>query len=384
MSSAHNLWQERAVEFWEVTFGSTAGTKFLETVPGRVNLLGEHIDYHLLPVLPMAINRGVTIAYRANERREVRAISTYGRQVTVSLGSQIPGETGDWVNYIKAAVNSVSQRWAITRGLDAALVSNLPVAAGLSSSSAVMIAFVLALLRVNDVEAGLDELMAMLPEAEHFVGTRGGGMDHAAIMASREGCALHLHFSPLEYRYVRVPAGWRFLVAHSMLQAEKSGALRAKYNRLKEEGLRGLAATGCSSFREVQLTEKDKLGKYSVLRHVVEEAARAEKAVDALNRDDLDTFGALLAASHTSMRNLLEISTPAIDELVKQAEEAGAAGARLTGAGFGGCVLVACSRDSAESIRDRLAERYYAKQTGFDAAQHLFFVEPSSGALIEE
>lgn len=101
----------------------------------------------------MAIDRHVVIAFRVNELRQIRAISSYGdREVSVALGQQVPGPAGDWANYIRAAIDTVCRKWTIIRGLDAALVSNLPVAAGLSSSSAVMIAFVIALPRVNGVK----------------------------------------------------------------------------------------------------------------------------------------------------------------------------------------------------------------------------------------
>ena len=100
--------------------------------------------------------------------------------------------------------------------MDAEIASNLPPAAGLSSSSALIVAFALCLLAANGIEAGFEDLMAILPEGEHFVGTRGGGMDHAAILASRAGCASLIEFAPLGVRHIAVPGDWAFLVAHSL------------------------------------------------------------------------------------------------------------------------------------------------------------------------
>ncbi len=380
--------RQQAADLLEQAFGASHNIIRLDAVPGRVNLIGEHIDYHLLPVLPMAIDREVAIAYRTNGFRNVRAISAFGeRRIEVALGSQTPGAAGEWGNYVRAAVEAVCKHWEIDRGLDAAIASDLPVAAGLSSSSALMTALVIALLRVNLIEPTIAELMEILPEAEYFVGTRGGGMDHAAVIASRADCALHIRFAPLELSAVPIPSTWRFLVAHSLSSAEKSGALREKYNRLKEAGLRELARRNLFSFRSVPGGESPSAsGDASdrlVFEHVVEESARVDLAIAALLQDDLQSFGRVLLESHVSLRDKLRISTPAIDSLVKIAMESGAAGARLTGAGFGGCVIVICDAESAEGVRSRMQDRYYANQAGFDAWQHLFFAEPSPGALIE-
>jgi galactokinase len=118
------------------------------------------------------------------------------------------------------------------RGVDAAIVSDLPPAAGLSSSSALLVAFTLSLLRANAAAPTFEELMEVLPEGEHFVGTRGGGMDHAASLASQAGCASLIEFDPLAVRPHAVPPDWAFLVAHSLTVAEKSGAPRAAVQRL--------------------------------------------------------------------------------------------------------------------------------------------------------
>lgn len=141
--------------------------------------------------------------------------------------------------------------------------------------------------------------MEILPEAEHFVGTRGGGMDHAAIVASRAGCALHLHFSPLKFRHIRIPEDWRFLVAHSRSMAEKSGAPSEKYNRLKEAGLRSFAARGYASFLDVEPdaiengahTRSDE----AVLAHVVSETDRVGTRRRSLARAQSGSVRAIAA-----------------------------------------------------------------------------------------
>ncbi len=157
------------------------------SVPGRVVIIGDHIDYHNLPVLAMAIQRKISIAFRARGDRLVRAISAgeYGCRQFLLEPELDSGPAGDWANYLKAAANATQKRWKVTRGVDAAVTSDLPPAAGLSSSSALVAGSMIALLRANEIYPTVDELMEILPEAEQFVGTRGGGMDHAVVLASR-------------------------------------------------------------------------------------------------------------------------------------------------------------------------------------------------------
>ncbi len=266
------------------------------SVPGRVNLIGEHIDYHNLPVLPMAIQRHISIAYRVRTDGRVRAVSmaeATDRQFVLSPRLE-PAREGDWVNYLLAAAVAVQTRWPLLRGIDAAVASDLPIAAGLSSSSALLAGFAIALLRANEIDPTVEELMDVLPEGEHFVGTRGGGMDHAAVLAARRECALLIDFAPLALRHVRIPPDWAFLVAHSLTTAEKSGAMRLKYNALREEGVAALRTLDVNSFHAAIASGPAGPGESSlsgrerkVYLHVTTEAMRVHKAVDALESGDI-------------------------------------------------------------------------------------------------
>jgi galactokinase len=142
--------------------------------PGRVNLIGEHIDYHGLPVLPITLGRRVRVAFRARKDRRKRAISDgYGTREFEWHSSLVPATPGDWENYLRAAAQAISRKWGTGCGVEAALVSDLPPAAGLSSSSALIVAFTLALLKANGRQPRFEELMDILPDGEQFVGTRG-------------------------------------------------------------------------------------------------------------------------------------------------------------------------------------------------------------------
>lgn len=354
-------------------------------VPGRVNLIGEHIDYHSLPVLPIAIERGLSVAFRPRTEATIRAVSLGFEPREFEWTTRIdPSPPGDWANYVKAAAQAVGSRWGVLRGIDAAVVSNLPAAAGLSSSSALLTAFTLALLRSNGIEASFEELMDVLPEGEYFVGTRGGGMDHAAVLAARAGHALLVHFAPLAVEHVPVPPDWAFLVAHSLTGAEKSGALREEYNARRMAGTRALARSGASAYSAADPGAptagwpEDERRAYL---HVTGEAARVRAAVHALRAADAPAFGRLLYESHDSLRDLLRVSSPALDELVATARRCGALGARLTGAGFGGCAVLFSMRSDLSRLKQEVCRQYYSGKAGFDPDTHLIEALPSSGAL---
>ncbi len=366
------------------------------SVPGRVNLIGEHIDYHNLPVFPMAIQRRIRIAVHPRADRLIRVTSSgeYGDREFEWTPRLEPAAAGDWINYAKAAAQAVGDRWGLRKGIDAAVASDLPAAAGLSSSSALLTGLTLALLRANGVVTTFAQLMEVLPEAEHFVGTRGGGMDHAAVLASAPGCALLVRFAPMSVEDVRIPAGWSFLIAHSLTTAEKSGEIRAEYNFRRTAGTRALATLGLASYRaaveqhpfqELQAMARKRLQdpELGPFLHVTGEAARVLEAVQAMRNGDAEEFGRLLNTSHESARDLLRISCPALDELVEAARNAGALGARLTGAGFGGCAVVFCRETERPAIRARLMDSFYSRRNGFDPDIHLIDAEPSAGALIE-
>jgi galactokinase len=358
--------------------------------PGRVNLVGEHIDYHGLPVLPIAIDRRVRIRFRARGDRRICASSApFGRREFAWTGDLQPVAAGDWENYLRAAASAVASRWGLCAGMDAWIASDLPAAAGLSSSSALLVAFTLCLLAANGIEAGFEELMAILPEGEHFVGTRGGGMDHAAILASRAGCASLIGFAPLAVRHIAVPADWAFLVAHSLDTAEKSGSVRAAYNARRQAGTAALARLGVPSYRDVIavpqrhdefLARLASAEERDAFLHTTSEGVRVAEAVAAMEAGDADAFGRLLNQSQCSLRDRLRVSSPALDRLVDAALASGALGARLTGAGFGGAIVAATRKADLPALRRGLIASYYAGRPDFREADHLIDATPAAGA----
>ncbi len=335
------------------------------TVPGRVNLIGEHIDYLGFPVLPMAIGRSLRLEFTPRADRTVRVASpAYGVREFEWTAEITSSDAGDFGNYIKAAAQAVGRRWGVGYGFDGCVSSTIPAAAGLSSSSALVIAATLVLLRMRGIPWDFEELMEVLPEGERYVGTRGGGMDHAVCLAGRAGCAMRIAFHPVSVCPEPIPAGWTFFIAHSLRLAEKSGALREEYN-----------------FRRALA----QAGDPSALRHGLSERGRVELAVQAMRQGDPGAFGELLNASHRSLRDDLKVSCEPADRLTEACVRAGAAGARIMGAGFGGYVVGLCEKGRAEEVLARIERDHFAKfpeRAGFP--DYLMPVEAADGALTRD
>jgi N-acetylgalactosamine kinase len=431
-------------------FGRRAGRSptFVVRAPGRVNLLGEHTDYNGLPVLPMAIDRSILIAGAARADRGLRLFNTAARfsDREFVIGDPIPPYPGgDWGNYSKAAVQGLLRHCGaqLSRGADLLIDGSIPDGAGLSSSSALVVANALALLEANGFPLPRPALAELLAAAERYVGTLSGGMDQAVSLLAQSGHALRVNFFPLRVRPVVLPPGYSIVVCHSLVPALKSGAARLAYNlrviecRLASRVLeRVLGAHLPRSLRTVgdlaalfphrplldflwpltaQLPERplqlaeiaavvgtsverlrercgiapelgDRFALVRRLRHVLSEAERVNQAVEALAAADAARFGQLMDASHASCRDDYEISCAELETLIQMAKEAGAVGARLTGAGFGGCTVNLVRDSDVVSFRTRLQRNFYHSRRAALAAAGLgdgsFVFRPSQGATV--
>ena len=346
---------------------AAGGDARLVRAPGRVNLIGEHVDYCDLPVLPMALEQGLELAFRPRDDGRVRlATSLEGLpEVEFELGPQVaPEPAGAWGNYARAAAQALARDLGLARGLEGLVHADLPPAAGLSSSAALVVAVAVALLAANERALAPLELAELCAAAEHYVGTRGGGMDQAVCVLGRAGHALRIDFAPLRARALPLPAGWTFVVAHSGVRADKSGSTRAAYNRRRaevEEVRRRLGGTWAQlvesharalvAERAEECLDNRLLARF---RHVRGEAERVERACAALAAGDAPLFGRLLDASHASLRDDYQVSHPALDALVVRAREGGALGARLTGAGFGGSIVALVPQARAAALLEHL------------------------------
>lgn len=367
--------------------------------PGRVNLIGEHTDYNGLPVLPMALDREIVLRFmpRSDRRVVLRNSDPRFPAVDFELGADIPAESGGaWGNYVRAAGQALWRELGALRGIEGEVSSTLPVASGLSSSSAIVVATAIALLDANEQSVPRERLMDLLARGERYVGLQGGGMDQAISLGGVAGAALRIDFRPdLRLTPVPVPEAWRVIVAPSLVEARKSAGARDAYNaRVREtrEALERSRVTSVesrdyydllrhSSVHDALAEARSHLDEvlFRRFRHVVTEGARVDTAVEALRVSDLPAFGALLSASHASLRDDYEVSSRELDDLVRIAENAGAAGARLTGAGFGGSIVAVASADSASTVLTALEREYYSPRGVSSAA---FVARPSAGASI--
>jgi galactokinase len=370
--------------------------------PGRVNLMGDHIDYNGLAVLPMALQRRITLLMRPRTDARIRIASTApGHEPREFTAGPVlaPFAGGDWGNYAKAAIRELAPEGGHARGFDALVHSDLPSAAGLSSSSALVVACALAFLRANDARIEPLDLAARMARAERYVGTRGGGMDQAICLGGREGAACRIDFEPLRLACTPIPEDWTFVVAHSGVRAEKSGQARAAYNERATQCREAIRALNGALGHEAARTWKELLGEHEHeellalgerklppvmhlrFRHVVTEADRVARAEALLRTGRLEDFGGLLDESHESLAHDYDVSIPQLDDLAACARAAGAAGARLTGAGFGGCVIALCATGQAETLLRRLRDEFYGPRGLLDiAATGLFAARAGHGA----
>ena len=410
-------------------FGADEPTFF--RAPGRVNLIGEHTDYNGYPVMPMAINRDTLFAVKRRDDNLVRISNTNANFADREFSIQESIEhypTGDWGNYVKAAVVGlfpiVKEKTGTVVGFDAAVSGTVPPAGGLSSSSALVVASALVFLGVNNVELSKIELAEILAKAERYVGTEGGGMDQAISLMGEFRNALKIDFFPLRAKAVTISPDYKIVICNSLMSAPKTEAAMNNYNRRPVEcriaaglirkelekttvfsaDVQRLAdvaidKTGLSKSEyeaivskaltppiitlgevrsRLELKEFDFEEKYLRLKsgnsfvpptegfkirarydHVISETNRVEQAAIILEENNEERFGELMNESHASCRDVYEISIKELDALTEIARKNGALGSRLTGAGFGGCVVSLVPSAKVEEFKAGVIRDYF-------------------------
>lgn len=365
---------------------------------------------------------------------------------TFSLEKQIPPyEAGDWANYVKAAVQGVIDHFgerdiSRMRGARMAVDGRVPAAAGLSSSAALTVSSALAFMAVNGLNLPPIETAAMVARSEWYVGTMAGGMDQAASLLGQRDHALFIEFDPLRARPVKMPAEAALVVADSREVADKSGKVRPEYNRRVVEcrlaarllahalKLRGVHILGdvvrqvrdwnasdlVATLRRTAPDElqtdlieaasllgtsaealrREVLGNATLekgrplqilkrARHVLGETERVMNATRALETGRLDEMGRLMNESHRSLAADFDCSTARLDTMVECARRAGALGARLTGAGFGGSIVALCRAADAERVIAALDREYYQPRS-IDPESSRAILHASAGASVLE
>jgi galactokinase len=334
--------------------------------PGRVNLIGEHTDYHDGFVLPCAIPQRCVADLRRRDDRRVRA---WSRQIAgadpfeYAIGAE--HRTASWGDYVQGLTWALSQQGIPVGGFDLHLDSEIPLGSGLSSSAALEIATLRALRSAFDLQIDEVQMARIAQRAEvEFVGAPVGIMDQMAASLAGERVALFLDARSLEFERISFPEGLDLVVIDSGIAHQHTNGDYATRRRESEE------AAGMLGLEKLRDANLDRLEEINALpqilakraRHIVTENARVLEARAALKRSDLESLGRLLVASHASMRDDYEISIPAIDLIVTLAmDAAGVFGARMTGGGFGGAVVIAAASGTAASVAADVSVAYAAR-----------------------
>ena len=309
--------------------------------PGRVNLIGEHTDYNGGLALPFAITQGVTVRGAALDRPRIEAVALdLDEDDAFDLASPSP-EAGGWRAFVRGLVVELTGAGLPLSGARLEIAGTVPRGAGLSSSAALEVALCLALVALTDAEPPERRTLARLCSRveNRWVGARTGLLDQLASLFGERDAALRIDFQSLTIEPVALDLGGGRLV--TLDSGERHAHAGSGYNERRAECARASQLLGVASLRDADPSMVSALPSPLAerARHVMAENERVDLTVAALRDGDLGEVGRLLDASHASLRDLYDVSTPAVEDAVATLRQAGAAGARVVGGGFGGHVL---------------------------------------------
>jgi galactokinase len=387
--------RQRVLASFKERFG--VDPEFLARAPGRVNLLGEHVDYNEGFVLPAAIDRVTLVAFRrSGSPRSTLVALDPGGEITIDSQSVLDKQDSDGTPLSGWALYPAGVSWALisarleTPGMEAVFASDVPTGAGLSSSASVEMAFGVAWKKLGGWSIPPIQMAQIALKAEiHYVGVNCGIMDQFTSACGVKERLLFLDCRSLEWTPLQLPQKTVIVIADTMVRRSLSASA---YNdrvascegavRILQESLPGIA-----SLRDVS---REQFSRYTNLlrpevakrvQHVVEEIARTEQAPKILESNDAVGFGGLMNACHASLRDLYEVSCPELDTMVALAQSLpGCYGARLTGGGFGGCTVNLVAAAAAETFAQQLSAGY-EKATGLHP--EVFICHAADGANVE-
>lgn len=354
---------------FETQFGDSKELKFA-MAPGRVNLLGDYTDLNDGFVLPMTVDRGVYVALRQRTGNTVRVYSVrYEELVEYQLDQFQASKPGSWASYVLGVVEELRLRGLIASGFDAVIDGDLNLGAGLSSSAALEVATAMALQHLTGFSMDPVDMVKLCQHVEHsYANVLCGIMDQFASRIGRRGHALFLDCRSLEYRNIPLQLGEHRIVIVSSgvkrsLAASAYNTRRAEcqeaveYFSQLDENVVALRDVSAEMFAEYGDSLPDNVRRRC--RHVIAENQRVLDAADLLSAARLEEFGVLMSASHESLRDDFEVSCDELDALVRLAlSTEGVLGARMTGAGFGGCTVSLVHEDAVQEMENRLAADY--------------------------
>jgi galactokinase len=363
---------EKLKKEFKKTFGKTKDIK-LFNAPGRVNVIGEHTDYSGGYVLPVAINLSLLAAAgKRNDRKVCLESLNFKKKVVASLdGLKYEGKN-DWANYPLSVAWVLEKEGIELSGADIIFEGSIPVASGLSSSAAIEVLTMKCLLELSDQSVEKERIPLLCREAENeFIGVKSGIMDQYIITFGKKNNALFLNCKTLEHKLIPFHNIKDTVIMIGNTKV-KRGLAKSAYNErvaecnegfkmlrgfIKRENIEDLSDIGKEEF----VKYKNHLPPIIAKRceHVIFENERVKQAVDSLEKGDLDKLGKLMIQSHRSLRELYEVSCKELDIMVEAfLESDGVYGARMTGAGFGGCVISLVEQKSQAEIIARVAKEY--------------------------
>ena len=368
--------EEKAARAFEEEFGETP--ELVASAPGRVNLIGEHTDYNGGFVLPCAVDHRIAAAVGPARGGEGALFSTDFDEAR----TLVERADGSWADYPRGVAWAMRRNGAEVPTFRVAFAGDVPLGSGLSSSAAIEAATALALDALFGLDISKKDLSILCQKAENdFVGVPTGIMDQYASLLCAAGSALLIDCRSLEAEIVPLDlkeAGLSLLVCDTRVERGLADTGYEDRRKTCESAARALGVRELRDAEEEDLNrlEGDELRR---ARHIVRENTRVLEAVRALRESDFSAFGRLMYDSHLSMRDDFEISTPELDAFVETAREDGALGARLTGAGFGGCAIALVAEAEADTLvrdtRRRFEEEDYKEPT-------FYRFQPAAGAEV--
>ncbi len=363
-----------------------AKPEFIVRAPGRVNLIGEHTDYNDGFVLPMAIDRAVWIALRPRADKQIRIHSLdLKTDSAFDLHSLTKGK--GWAEYIKGVAYQLQNAGYELRGFDAIITGDVPNGAGLSSSAAVELVTARAFAAVSGFAWDATQMAKLAQKAENeWVGVNCGIMDQMASAASKEGFALFLDCRSLEYQYAPLPENTSVVILDT---STRRGLVDSAYNERRSQCEEAACWFGVKALRDVTVDEferkiKQKTGLDEVVlkraRHIITENARVLEAVNVMKAGNIKRLGKLFNASHDSLRDDFEVTNAALDIMVECArDQESCHGARMTGAGFGGCAVALVKKEKAQEFVNAVSAAY-RHRSGLEAS--VYVCSASEGASL--
>lgn len=374
--------QEKVTNAFQEKFNTMP--TFIARAPGRVNLIGEHTDYNDGFVFPMAIDREMWIALRPRADKEVHLTSIDYEETAVFDLDNFSKGASHWIEYVKGLAWKLQQNGYKLNGWEGVMTGNIPRGSGLSSSAGLELAVARAFTAVSGLEWNAVQMAQLSQQAENeWVGVNCGIMDQMISATGEEGQAVLIDCRSLQTETFPLPSGTAVVV---MDTATRRGLVDSAYNQRREQceaaaeffGVTALRDVSVAEFREVE-NQLDMLTRKRA-RHVVTENQRTLNAARAMQLDDAPLLGQLMHDSHISLRDDFEVSCQELDIMVTIAEiQESCYGARMTGAGFGGCAIALVNQFEIEEFVQTVAQEYEA-QTNLKPA--IYICQASKGASI--